>query len=489
PGDRDGDGVADDQDNCPDAYNPGQEDVNGNLIGDACEEVAPPGGQPGAQGDMDGDGVADADDNCPIVPNPDQLDTDMDGVGDACQDLGAPGGQPGTGQDVPPDGAGLYDANCAECHGAPDDPSNPNMFEMANLEAVRGAMADDATTGMGRLSFLTDQDILAIVAFVDGDMDGLTLSGELRYGTATDNPDTDDDGVSDGLEVGLGFDPTDATVPGTSEPSSEADLLGTWYNYDAATSTPLMTLVLDGDPTAGIGTYELDNMGGLETGTWDLGTDAAGHAVVLGTAAGEPAPEEMRVVFLPDGRMVLNLWMLFDPTTGGQPGTPGMGPDTDEDGLPDAVETNTGVFVDMDDTGTDPANPDTDGDLIADGLEVWQGQGFDPNDPAVPTSFLPTSETALVGTWVGKDPDGNVFSTIVLNADGTYTSDWTDMGTTYHEEGTWSVMSDGTVEATISSTTDPEDQGLVGIPQNIPVVLLDDGRVVFDLEGLMEPAP
>ena len=44
--------------------------------------------------------------------------------------------------------------------------------------------------------------------------------------------------------------------------------------------------------------------------------------------------------------------------------------DTDGDALPDCVETGTGVFVDVTDTGTDPANPDTDGDGLADGDEV-----------------------------------------------------------------------------------------------------------------------
>ena len=52
-------------------------------------------------------------------------------------------------------------------------------------------------------------------------------------------------------------------------------------------------------------------------------------------------------------------------------------PDTDDDGLLDSVETNTGIFVDANDTGSDPNNPDTDGDGVEDGAEVVSGT--DPN--------------------------------------------------------------------------------------------------------------
>jgi hypothetical protein len=44
--------------------------------------------------------------------------------------------------------------------------------------------------------------------------------------------------------------------------------------------------------------------------------------------------------------------------------------DSDNDRLPDAAETNTGIYIDSGNTGTDPNNPDTDGDGIEDGDEV-----------------------------------------------------------------------------------------------------------------------
>ena len=67
------------------------------------------------------------------------------------------------------------------------------------------------------------------------------------------------------------------------------------------------------------------------------------------------------------------------------------GTDTDGDGLDDSVETNTGVFVDANDTGTDPLVADTDGDGVNDGLEV--SLGTDPNNaadtPSLPLATLP----------------------------------------------------------------------------------------------------
>ena len=67
-----------------------------------------------------------------------------------------------------------------------------------------------------------------------------------------------------------------------------------------------------------------------------------------------------------------------------------IGIDRDQDTLPNGVETNTGVFVGPNDTGTDPTLTDTDGDGIDDATEVATGSD--------PTSALsPLGAPALGG--------------------------------------------------------------------------------------------
>jgi hypothetical protein len=84
-GDGDGDGIPDEDDNCPTAYNPDQSDIDSDGIGDLCD-VCPtdPSNECDPCPDPDDDGVCTPDDNCPWVANPAQEDADGDGVGDLC---------------------------------------------------------------------------------------------------------------------------------------------------------------------------------------------------------------------------------------------------------------------------------------------------------------------------------------------------------------------------------------------------------------------
>lgn len=75
--------------------------------------------------------------------------------------------------------------------------------------------------------------------------------------------------------------------------------------------------------------------------------------------------------------------------------------DSDGDGLPDSVETDTGVFVDETDTGTDPFDPDTDDDGLIDGTEVDMADGTgcpSPLDPDSDDDLLLDGEEVDLGT-------------------------------------------------------------------------------------------
>ncbi|MFD0975780.1 hypothetical protein [Salinimicrobium gaetbulicola] len=112
--DGDGDGVCDNDDNCPAVPNPDQADNDQDGIGNVCDDT-PDGDEPCAAkgGDSDGDGICDDDDNCPNDANQYQEDTDNDGIGNVCDDT--PGGDnpcDARGGDSDGDGICDDDDNC-----------------------------------------------------------------------------------------------------------------------------------------------------------------------------------------------------------------------------------------------------------------------------------------------------------------------------------------------------------------------------------------
>ena len=123
PEDSDGDGIADELDNCPDTSNPDQADTDEDGVGDACDNC-PLAANPG-QEDADTDGVGDACDNCVDVPNADQADADSDGIGDLCD----------TCNDVDEDGYGDNAFGLDTCDLDCDDTDpdvNPGATEVCN---------------------------------------------------------------------------------------------------------------------------------------------------------------------------------------------------------------------------------------------------------------------------------------------------------------------------------------------------------------------
>jgi len=285
--DTDGDTLYDDEDNCPDDFNPAQEDASGNGVGDACD--------PGT-GDVDGDTVADGDDNCILVPNPLQEDLDSDLVGDACDlDMdgdGAPNAdeillgldpreRDSDGDTLPdgrspcecrindPDGDGRISAlDCdSDGDGIPDTveaglTSDGSGLCPAAQDADNGATRTSPchvdTDGGGEPDGWEDENKNGAIdpgerdpsdpSDDDVDGDGLSVSQEEIAGTDPYDADTDDDGISDGDEVNFWFTfPLDCdtdndglhdgTEIGVTDPICDRDLNGDTSCEDEGTDT------------------------------------------------------------------------------------------------------------------------------------------------------------------------------------------------------------------------------------------------------------
>jgi hypothetical protein len=124
--DTDGDGAADDQDNCPEQANGDQADADGDGQGDACD------------GDDDGDGVADADDAFPLDAGESE-DTDGDGTGNNA-DTDDDGDGVGDGDDKQP----LVKDTAAPVLTLPTSPISVVATSAAGAAVTYAASADDA---------------------------------------------------------------------------------------------------------------------------------------------------------------------------------------------------------------------------------------------------------------------------------------------------------------------------------------------------------
>lgn len=176
--DSDGDGISDEQDNCPNVFNPirpqdlelRQRDTDGDGVGDACDAWPTCFANDATcialnAHDLDSDGVPNFFDNCPNVANADQLDTDNDGLGDAC-DL--------CDDSLDRDGDGIGDA----CDACPDDPLNEDGHGCSL--AVTPISALRAMHIAGRLpeSLVKTEGIVTAIVERRGNISGIFIQDE-----------------------------------------------------------------------------------------------------------------------------------------------------------------------------------------------------------------------------------------------------------------------------------------------------------------------
>jgi hypothetical protein len=178
--DTDGDSIVDRCDNCSSTYNPGQEDMNADHVGDRC--------------DADNDGVPDATDNCDLTPNPAQTDIDGDGVGDACRTCAGPPDQDadgiGDGCDSCPTTANT-DQRDSDGDGRGDACDNCDYWPNADQKDADGDGIGDRCDSCSRPG---------PGGSVDTDGDGVNDACDNCNAVANDQGDADTDGIGDSCD-------------------------------------------------------------------------------------------------------------------------------------------------------------------------------------------------------------------------------------------------------------------------------------------------
>ncbi|WP_295885551.1 thrombospondin type 3 repeat-containing protein [uncultured Thiohalocapsa sp.] len=172
--DADGDGVGDVCDNCPNTPNPDQADADSDGVGDACDNcmsTANPG-----QEDTDSDGVGDACDNCPTTANADQADADSDGVGDVCDNC--PTTANADQADADGDGVGDVCDNCPSvANPGQEDADGDGIGDACEVATQLNVTIGDLTTAYDVLSYGGTQDNAGVVPVITDGGDTLSLTG------------------------------------------------------------------------------------------------------------------------------------------------------------------------------------------------------------------------------------------------------------------------------------------------------------------------
>ena len=120
------------------------------------------------------------------------------------------------------------------------------------------------------------------------------------------------------------------------------------------------------------------------------------------------------------------------------------------DGIPDAFETGTGIYVSATNTGTSPTNPDTDGDGLSDGLEVYTHHTNPNVQDTDGDGFSDAYELGLGLNPLLASSTPELLSTIIPNGSGGYEYRFNAaLGISYRIEMSTDLVTWGTIETNI----------------------------------------
>ncbi len=338
--------------------------------------------------DSDGDGLGDgAEINSANPTDPNNPDSDGDGLNDGAELAAADPTDPNN-----PDSDGDTLSDGEEVNNTGTDPNSPDsdndgLSDAAEVASQTGPNPTDPNVGDSDGDTLLDGDEVNVFGtnptLADTDGDGLTDDVEVDGPTDALDPDSDDDGLSDGAELALVV-PTDP-----NNPDSDGDTLSDGDEVNVHVTDPNEA---DTDSDGLDDAAEVASQGGPAP-TDPNNPDTDGDNLLDGDEVNVHGTNPSLADTDADG--------LNDDVEVNGPTDP-LDSDSDDDGLLDGADTaplafdrdNDGLSdgEEVNTTNTDPDDPDSDNDTLLDGEEVNatvppfpdDGTGaslFDPTDP------------------------------------------------------------------------------------------------------------
>ena len=153
-------------------------------------------------------------------------------------------------------------------------------------------------------------------------------------------------------------------------------------------------------PGAGTGNFDGDGLTDLEE--YDLNQAGTAVSPILADTDGDTLDDDAEIA-----------------GAGSRPPTDPADADSDDDSLDDGQESNSGTYVDVDDTGTDPTAPDSDADGYRDAFETLRGG--DPTNTALVPPLSPSVSLVAITDDASTGIDMNNTYTHAVSGGGAAT--------------------------------------------------------------------